>query len=82
MLSALLVACGVYVSNLFLDWAPKWLTFAASLVPLAAGIYTFRLLWKHTDHPAFHAMTGKQNALPSDNATGSSTTRDPDPDSR
>ena len=82
MLSALLLACGVFVSDLFLDWAPKWLTFTASLAPLAAGIYTFRLRWKQTDHPAFHGDEWSTKRPPSDNGNDSSATRESDPDRR
>ena len=82
MLSALLVALGVFVSDLFLDWAPKWLTFTATLAPLAAGIYTIRLLWKQTDHPAFHGDERSTKRPPSDNGNDSSATREPAPDSR
>lgn len=82
MLSVLLVAWGVFVSNLFLDWAPKWLTSAALLVPLVASVYTFRMMWKQTDHPAFHGRVGSTKPPPSDNAKGLSVPPESKPDSR
>ncbi|MBG6215166.1 hypothetical protein RCH23_003090 [Cryobacterium sp. CAN_C3] len=82
VLSAFLVACGVFVSDLFLDWAPKWLTFTASLAPFAVSIYTIRLLWKQTDHPAFHGDKRSTKWPPSDNGNDLSATQETDPDTR
>lgn len=54
ILGATFLGLGVFVTNLLYDWAPKWLTLVASLIPLVAAIYVGRMLWKQSDHPAFH----------------------------
>jgi hypothetical protein len=54
LLGGLTVFGGMWVSDLFVEWMPKWLRLVAILFVFLANVYTFRMLWRATDHPAFH----------------------------
>jgi UDP-N-acetylmuramyl pentapeptide phosphotransferase/UDP-N-acetylglucosamine-1-phosphate transferase len=44
----------LFFSDVVFDWAPRWLGLLVWLTILASSIYSFRMRWKQTDHPAFH----------------------------
>jgi len=54
ILAAALTFAAVSVANLLFGWDNEWITAALPVVGIATSIYTFRLLWKRSDHPAFH----------------------------
>ena len=54
MIAAMAVAGVLLVSHFAFDWGPRWLPLAVSGVVLASNIFTFRMLWKQSDHAAFH----------------------------
>ncbi|THG34515.1 hypothetical protein E6C70_09680 [Glaciibacter flavus] len=55
LLAALIASIVVMIANLIFDWQLKWLMLVALLIVFGANIYTFRRMWVHSDHPAFHA---------------------------
>lgn len=54
MLGALVVVGVLWVSDLVVGWAPRSLLPVVMVIVLASNVFTFRLLWKQSDHPAFH----------------------------
>ena len=45
----------VWISDLVFGWAPSWLMLVVWIVLLVGNIFTFRMLWKQSDHTAFHS---------------------------
>ncbi|MFD3444728.1 hypothetical protein ACFDTO_09040 [Microbacteriaceae bacterium 4G12] len=60
MLVVLAVALGFYIANRALEWNLAWLQLVLSVVPLVMILYVFRVLWKQSDHPAFHGSDGER----------------------
>ncbi|MBG6214746.1 putative membrane channel-forming protein YqfA (hemolysin III family) [Cryobacterium sp. CAN_C3] len=54
MLGALFLGLVALVTDTVFDWAPNWLILAFYAILFTSNVYTFRMLWKQTDHPAFH----------------------------
>ena len=54
MLGALLVVGVLWISDLFTGWSPKWFMLVFFGVLFLVNVFTFRTLWKQSDHPAFH----------------------------
>lgn len=65
VLVTLLVTGALSVANQLLGWEQKWIMFAVPIVFIAASIFTFRMLWKQTDHPAFHRDNSGSDETPS-----------------
>lgn len=64
MLGALVLAAVLFVTNLVSGWAPNWLPLAVMLIVLGSNIFTFRMLWRQSDHPAFHGDQRRSDAKP------------------
>lgn len=60
MLVVLAVALGLYIANRAFEWNLAWLQLVLSVVPLVSNVYLFRMLWKQSDHPAFHGRDGER----------------------
>ncbi|WP_419819355.1 hypothetical protein [Glaciibacter flavus] len=54
LLGALTVGLALAILNVVLGWDQKWIIALLPFLGMAASIYTFRRLWKGSDHPAFH----------------------------
>lgn len=64
MLVVLVLALVLFVANRVLDWNLAWMELGLIVVPLVLNIYTFRILWKQSDHPAFHGRDGERSRTP------------------
>jgi hypothetical protein len=64
-LIVVLTFTGLAVANQLLGWEQGWIIAALPIVGIATSIYTFRLLWKQSDHPAFHRdRSGSDESTP------------------
>ena len=55
ILGLYIVVGALWVSDLFIGWAPSGLLLPVLLATtFASSVYTVRILWKQSDHPAFH----------------------------
>lgn len=55
MLGVYVVVGALWVSDLLVGWAPSGLLLPVVLATaFASSVFAFRLMWKQTDHPAFH----------------------------
>ena len=61
MLAFLVVALGLHIANRVLEWDLAWLQLVLSVVPLVVSVCVFRVLWKQSDHPAFHGRDGERS---------------------
>jgi CHASE2 domain-containing sensor protein len=66
MLGALAVAGLFLVCHYAFGWGPRWLPLVVLSVVFASNLFTFRMLWKQSDHPAFHADSDSRRANESD----------------
>jgi hypothetical protein len=61
LLVILVASGGLFVANHVLGWGLIWAPIGMFLVTLVTNIFTFRQLWKQSDHPAFHNRDGKDS---------------------
>jgi hypothetical protein len=61
MLVFLVVALGLQIANRVFGWNVAWLQLMLSVAPLVVSVYVFRVLWKQSDHPAFHGRDGERS---------------------
>jgi hypothetical protein len=58
----------LYIANFVLGWGLTWVPLVVALLTLLLCVFTFRQLWKHSDHPAFHTRPpDRKDAGPSEN---------------
>ena len=64
MLAILIASGGLFFANQAFGWRLTWAPTVMILVTMAANVFTFRQLWKQSDHPAFHNRDGKDPIRP------------------
>ncbi|WP_286276547.1 hypothetical protein [Naasia aerilata] len=53
VIAALVLAMAVFISQVVFSWAPEWVGFLALFVLAAGIVYSFRVIWKKSDHATF-----------------------------
>jgi CHASE2 domain-containing sensor protein len=64
LLGALVVAGLFLIAHFAFGWGPRWLPLVVMGVVLVSNIFTFRTLWKWSDHPDFHPAKDRIGARP------------------